>query len=178
MSGNGSTEVTFWYDYSCPFCYFGLVRLDTLAKELHFSVDRRPYLLRPDSSVVVETLTPHEPAIRRSPSTALAHEATAYAKELGLDGQFHHAAAGAYWLAGADLGSLYVLRDLSVACGLDWPMMRQRLESHHYREFVVEEHQAAIRRGVTGTPSYLIGGRMYAGDVSLEALRVAIEGTQ
>jgi predicted DsbA family dithiol-disulfide isomerase len=108
----------------------------------------------------------------------LAHEATAYAKEQGLDSQFHRAAARAYWLAGADLGSLYVLRDLSLACGLDWQVMRDQLESHHYRDFVNEEHDAAVRRGVTGTPSYLIGGRMYAGDVSIEALREAIENTQ
>ncbi len=167
-------DVIFWYDYSCPYCYMGLVRLETLQKETPFSVERKPYLLRPDSTLPIDNPKRHEPAIRRSHSTTLAHEATAYAKEHGLDAQFHHAAAQAYWQSGADLGSLYVLRDLAKVCGLDWETMGMLLESRYYNDSVIKEHEAAVKQGVAGTPSYLIQGRIYTGNVTLATLRTAV----
>ena len=110
-----------------------------------------------------------------SPNTMLAHEATVYAREKGLDGDFHHALAGAYWQRGIDLSSLDVLGEFAQGCGLNWAELAPRLESGHYRERVLQEYQAARDRGVTGTPSYLIGGELTGGDVSLEDLRSAVE---
>ncbi len=40
-----------------------------------------------------------------NPNTNLAHEATAFARDKGVDGEFHHAAARAYWEDGVDLGN-------------------------------------------------------------------------
>lgn len=40
--------VIVWFDYTCPHSHIGLRRLDTLSGELAFTIDRRPYLLRPD----------------------------------------------------------------------------------------------------------------------------------
>jgi protein-disulfide isomerase len=54
-----------------------------------------------------------------------------------------------------------------------WP----KLESGHYRPWVLEEHRAAVEQGVKGVPSYLIGGKMYTGDVGIDALRAAVEGS-
>ena len=176
MPSASPQEVVFWYDYSCPYCYMGLVRLETLQKETPFSVDRRPYLLRPESDTPVYSEKPHEPAIRRSHVTSLAHEATTFAKEQGMDAEFHRAAAEAYWRSGADLGSLYVLRDVAKACGLDWETLVDRLVSGHYKDSVMEKHEAAVKQGVAGTPSYLIQGRMYTGNITLETLRSAIAG--
>ena len=50
------------------------------------------------------------------------------------------------------------------------------MEAGHYRQWVLEQHQAAVARGVTGAPAYLIGGNMCAGDADLEQLRSAIRG--
>ena len=55
-----------------------------------------------------------------SPNTSRVHEATAYASEKGLDGEFHHAAAKAYWEDGVDLSDMNVLKDLADESGLDW----------------------------------------------------------
>ena len=54
-----------------------------------------------------------------------------------------------------------------------WP----KLESGHSRPWVLEEHRAAVEPGVKGVPSYLIGGKMYTGDVGIDALRAAVEGS-
>ena len=110
-----------------------------------------------------------------SHNTVRAHEATAYARDKGLDDQFHHALAGAYWERGIDLSDMAVLKEIAEGCGLDWAELSPRLESGHYRERVLQEYQAARDRGVTGTPTYLIGGELIGGDVSLEDIQGAVE---
>ncbi len=95
-----------------------------------------------------------------SPNTTLAHEVTAYAKEKSLDGQFHHAAAQAYWESGVDLGDLAALQGLVERCGLDWAELEPRLKSGYYRQQVLDGYEEAKGGGVTGTPTY----RVEAGD--------------
>ena len=168
-----------------------------MAQDQPLRVDRRPYLLRPERPpegeprrmFEGETETDLNPAMqerargaglvmrrpRWSPSTMLAHEATVYAKERGQDGEFHHAAARAYWETGADLGDIEVIRRLAEESGLDWAQLSPRLESGFYRERVLQDYQDAKRRGVSGTPSYWIGGELLRGDVSLEDLKAAVQ---
>ena len=168
-----------------------------LAKELSFSVDRRPFLLAPDKPAEGqlrqirdgETETEVTPAMQErangvgleihrpywSPNTLLAHEATVYAKEQRLDNEFHHAAAGAHWQRGVDLGNISVLRELTETTGLDWSALGPLLESGHYRPGVIQESEAARTRGVGGTPTYLIAGELHGGDIGLEELRSSIE---
>lgn len=193
--------VTVWFDYTCPHCHIGLGRLDTLSEELALTIDRRPYLLRPDAPlntvlvqehpVVVQSPT-HESPVRRPPlaplgekpaaepfssrslSTVLVHEATAFAKEQGRDREFYLEAAGEYWERGSDLGSIYTLRRSASRAGLEWGAMWPKLESGHYRPSVLEEHRAAVERGVKGVPCYLIGGKMYTGNVGLDQVRAAV----
>ena len=111
---------------------------------------------------------------RRAPNTLLVHEATVYAKEKGLDGEFHHITAGAYWETGADLGNLEVLQGLAEKSGLNWAELSPLLEASHYRDRVFQEYEAAKEKGVAGTPTYLIGGDFLRGDVSLEELQAAV----
>ncbi len=168
-----------------------------LAKDLSFTVDRRPYLLQPEKPAEGEarniregeTQTEVSPAMQErargvglaihrpqwSPNTLLAHEATTHAKEQGLDDRFHHTAAGAYWEHGADLGQMEVLRELAEKSGLDWSALGPLLESGHYRSRVIEEYEAARARGVGGTPTYLIAGELHGGDISIEEMRSSIE---
>ena len=110
-----------------------------------------------------------------SPNTMLVHEATVYAREKGLDNEFHHAAAGAYWTKGTDFSDKAVLQELAGKAGLDWNELSPRLDSGQYRQQVLDEYQAARDRGVTGTPTYLINGELLPGDVSLEDLTAAVK---
>ena len=112
-----------------------------------------------------------------APNPMLAHEVTVYAKEKGLDDQFHRLAAKAYWETSADLGKLDVLKGISEESGLDWAELSPLLESGHYRERVLAEYEAAKATGVSGTPTYLIGGALYPGDVSFEALEAAVRAS-
>jgi predicted DsbA family dithiol-disulfide isomerase len=168
-----------------------------LAKDLDFSVDRRPYLLSPDKPPEGEPRNMHEgetetevtPAMQErasgvglaihrpqwSPNTLMGPEATIHATEQGLDTLVPPAAAGAYWAHGADLGKIAVVRELAEKSGLDWSSLGPLLDSGHYRPKVMEESQAARARGVTGTPTYLIAGELHGGDISIEELRSSIE---
>jgi predicted DsbA family dithiol-disulfide isomerase len=162
-------------------------------------IDRRPYLLAPERPIdgeprplrEGETETELNDAwkerareagivMRRpglSPNTNLAHEATAYARDKGRDGEFHHAAARAYWEDGVDLGNRQVLLDLGVECGLDVSELGAVLDSGQYRDYVLGEHQAAKDLGVFGTPTYRVnGGEPDFGDKSVDEMTAMIEG--
>jgi len=200
---SGGVVVTVWFDYTCPHCYIGLRRLDTLSGELALTIDRRPYLLRPDAPIngflgpvlLAESQSPTcdfpcrrapvaltgekprmDPFSSRSLSTVLAHEATACAREQGRDGEFYLEAAREYWERGADLGSIYTLRRSAIKAGLDWGAVWIKLASSHYRPWVMQEYRAAVDRGVNGVPAYLIGGKIRTGDIGLEDLRRAVKG--
>ncbi len=174
----------------------GLGRLDVIAKEMDITIDRRPFLLRPDCPPEGqprrlfdgETETELAPAMQErakgaglvmrrpqwSPNTLRVHEATLYAKEIGLDDRFHHVAAAAYWEESADLGSLEVIRQLAEAAGLDWSELGPRLESGYYRDAVLESSETARASGIGGTPTYFIGGWRKFGDLGVEELKAII----
>jgi predicted DsbA family dithiol-disulfide isomerase len=168
-----------------------------LAKEMSIDVDRRPYLLQPDrppegvarrlfdgetetelNDAMKERAKGVNLVMRRpqwSPNTLRVHEATVYAKEQGKDGEFHHLAAQAYWESGADINDLDVLKGIVEAAGMDWGELGPRIESGQYRETVMREYEAAKEKGVTGTPTYMIGGELHGGDISIDELREAIK---
>ena len=111
---------------------------------------------------------------RWNPNTVPAHLATIYAKGVGLDNEFHHAAAKAFWENGINLGEMSVLEEIAEKVGLDWAELSQRLRSDRYREGVYKEYQEAKDLGVGGTPTYFIGGELKFGDLSLEDLEEMI----
>ena len=111
---------------------------------------------------------------RWNPNTELVDEATAYAKEKGLGGQFHHVAASAYWETGADLSNLETLKELAEKSGMNWEELSPLLSSRSYRDRILKEYEAATAEGVVGSPTYMIGGEFLRGDVSLEDLQSAV----
>ena len=168
-----------------------------MAEQHSIKVDRKPYLLRPDCPpegqarrmFEGETETELNDAMKErargvgltmrrpqwSPNTMRVHEATAYAKEKGLDDKFHHLAADVYWETGADLNDMAVLQGIAEQSGLDWGELYTLIESQRYKDQVLEQYEAAKALGVGGTPSYMIQGELLKGDVSLEDLQAAVE---
>jgi predicted DsbA family dithiol-disulfide isomerase len=167
-----------------------------VAEEIPLNVDRKSYFLRPDQPPEGaprrmfdgETETDLAPAMQErargvgltmrrppvAPNTSLAFQATLYAKEKGLDGEFHHAAAKAYWETGVNLGEMAVLQKVAQEVGLDWAELEGRLQSGHYQQQVMDEHADAKARDVGVVPTYVVDGEYLKGDVSLEDLQAAI----
>ena len=165
-----------------------------MASETSIVIDRRPYLLAPDRPAEGEprpmrdgeTDTELSQAwqtragdlglvMRRpqwSPNTTLVQEATLYAKSQGVDGDFHHRAARAYWEDGANLGDRAVLLGIARQCGLDETGLAAALDAGDYRQQVLAEHEAAKELGVRGTPTYQVeSGEVTFGDISAQDLR-------
>ena len=72
------------------------------------------------------------------------------------------------------LNDLGVLKGIVDGAGLDWRDLGPRIESGEYRDSVMREYAAAKEKGVGGTPTYMIGGELHGGDVSIDDLREAI----
>lgn len=167
-----------------------------MAERIPLNVERRLYLLQPDRPAEGELRTIREGetetelsevwkerareagvTMKRphwNPNTVPAHVATMYAKRVGLDNEFHHAAARALWEDGANLGEMPVLKEIAEKVGLDWAELAERLGSERHREEVFQESQAARDLGVGGTPTYQVGGELTFGNLSVGDLEELI----
>jgi protein-disulfide isomerase len=58
---------------------------------------------------------------------------------------------------------------------MDWVDLAPRIGAGEFRDAVMQDHEAAKEAGVGGTPTYLIGGELLGGDISIDDLRAAIK---
>ena len=171
--------------------------LDRLAQEYSVTIERRPFLLRPDtppegmprefrpgetgdqlreplaSRAQQEGLIMRRPSM--TPSTLLVLEATEYAREQGLDGAFFQNTMRAYWEEGVDLGDMAVLQRLAGDSGLEWTKLSAHLDSGHYRTRVLDQHREAVEMGIQGIPAFLIGNQLFTGAQPYETFKMVMD---
>ena len=168
-----------------------------MANEYEIAVEGRAYLLRPD--------TPKEGAERpprpgetadelseplrgqakdsglimkppgRTPNTLYALEATEYAQQHGKFLDFHHAAYKAFWEDRQDLGELEVLHKVAHEVGLDADEMVKSLEEKTYAETVMAQYQEALKYGISGIPTFLVGNLIFTGAQPYNIFKTAME---
>ena len=148
-------------------------------------MEGKAFLLRPDipKEGRPRTIKPGEPTehlseplksyaeeagliMRRSPLTPYtmyALEATEYAKEQGQFDPVHRAFYKAFWEDGKNLGSFDVIEEVIRGCELNWPELKDRLESRHYEETITNQFQEGVSLGVNGIPGFLIGNILFTG---------------
>jgi predicted DsbA family dithiol-disulfide isomerase len=90
-------------------------------------------------------------------------QATEYAQEQGKFMEYHHAAYEAYWDERADLGDTSVLADLGASVGLDGAELKERVESGHYAQRVVDQYQEALGYGIRGIPTFVFDNLLFTG---------------
>ena len=95
--------------------------------------------------------------------TMFALEATEYANQEGMFEQVHHGLYRAYWADGKDLGDLEVIQEVIENSGLNWPRLRERLESRYYQEKVMSQFSEALAIGIKGIPAYRVGDFLFTG---------------
>ena len=149
------------------------------------TVEGKAFLLRPDipKEGRQRSLTPEEQGgslneplrsyaeeaglvMRRfplTPYTQYALEASEYAKEYGQFDSVHRALYRAYWEDGQDLGDFAVLERVASDCGLDWPELRDRLESRYYETEIANQFQEGLNLGINGIPGFLMGNILFTG---------------
>ena len=156
-----------------------------MAEEFDVTVEGKAFLLRPDipKEGRQRSLTPAEQGgslneplrsyaeeaglvMRRfplTPYTQYALEASEYAKEYGQFDPVHRALYRAYWEDGHDLGDFAVLERVAGDCGLDWPELRDRLESRYYETAIANQFQEGLNLGINGIPGFLMGNILFTG---------------
>ncbi len=173
--------ITVWSDYVCPWCYVGLTEVERLRASWDFTIDWRPYMLRPDAPetgwplpahIREKVADPNNPLTARAaalgitivhrelvPSSRRAHEATEYARSKGRIDPFHHAVIERYWSKSEDIHDWAVLRAAAVQAGLDPDEMQREVDAGLWRETMNAGVAAGHELGVNAVPTFIVGNR-------------------
>jgi len=190
-------SVKVYSDYSCPFCFIGKARLETLAKEFAIKVEWRGLELHPEISrdgCTLEELfgeravflwgnaqqlaNASELVMRRPPkviNSHLAHLGAEFARTHGRFAAFHDRLFRAYFQQGKDIGSPQVLVKLAAKSGLPVADFEEALGHPRFERQVLAGFREALIAGVEGVPTFLVGDARIVGAQPLEVFREAFE---
>ncbi|PKB78862.1 MAG: hypothetical protein BZY88_16310 [SAR202 cluster bacterium Io17-Chloro-G9] len=168
-----------------------------MAKEYDITVVGKAYLLRPDipKEGVARPPRPGETddelgeplrgqardsglimrPSARTPNTLYSLEATEYAQQHGKFLEFHHAAYKAFWEDRKDIGEIEVLESIANSVDLDGAEMAKSLEEKTYAATVMEQYQEALKYGINGIPTFLVGNLMFTGAHPYNIFQSAME---
>ena len=196
-----SIPVTVFSDYICPFCYVGSRRILDLADEFDLDILWANIEIHPDNppegKPVEELGYPPEqwqqmmaalsrmaedeglPIVERTFTTnsrraLLLAEA---AKEAGrpVFACIHERLFEAYFGERRNIGDPEVLMAIAEECGMDQRLVEAAWTDPEYADRLRQYHEAAVRIGVSGTPTYVINNESaLVGAVETEDLRQAL----
>ena len=168
-----------------------------MSQDYNISVVGQAYLLRPDTpkegivrqprpgetedqlSDPLRTAASESNLIMRppkvTPNTMRILEATEYAQQHGKFLEFHHAAYKAFWEDRKDLGQLEVLHAVAHSVDLDADDLLKHLEEKTYAEAVMGQYQEALKYGISGIPTFLVGNLLFTGAHPYNIFKSAIE---
>jgi predicted DsbA family dithiol-disulfide isomerase len=168
-----------------------------LEQEYNIKVEGRAYLLRSDTpkegivrqprpgesedqlSEPLRTQAQEANLIMRppkvTPNTMHVLEATEYAQQQGKFMEFHHAAYQAYWEDRKDLGDLTVIEELARSVSLDSAELLEQLEGGYYTSTIMEQYQQALRYGIRGIPTFVVGNLLFTGAHPYEIFQSAMK---
>ena len=178
----------FYFDFSSPYGYLASEKIDALAKRFGRQVKWRPILLgvvfRETGAVpLTEAPLKGEYSLRdfsRSarylgvPYTrparfpvATQHAARTYywlhEKDCAMARAFAHATFRSFYIEGCDISDLTVVLDLACRQGADYNALSEALAGPSVKERLKGECEAAIRKGVFGSPYIIVDGEPFFG---------------
>ena len=110
-----------------------------------------------------------------TPNTRMAFEVSEYAKDRGVFDEFHRECYRALWEDGSNLGQIGILQELGAKVGLDPNEIKEILESGLYAVRAKEQYDEAVSLGVSGIPSFIIGGYFFSGAQPYEVFKRVVE---
>ncbi|SBT03484.1 DSBA oxidoreductase [Candidatus Propionivibrio aalborgensis] len=178
----------FYFDFSSPYGYLASEKIDALAQRFGRQVKWRPILLgvvfRETGAVpLTEAPLKGEYSLRdfaRSarylgvPYThparfplATQHAARTYywlhEKDCAMARAFAHATFRSFYIEGCDISDLTVVLDLACRQGADYNALSEALAGPSVKERLKGECEAAIRKGVFGSPYIIVDGEPFFG---------------
>ena len=98
--------------------------------------------------------------IARTPNTINSHRLIRWSHSMGVQDQVVETLFQRYFIDGADIGSIDVLKQVGAEAGMDDELIEELLNSDADRELVEREDSLARKIGINGVPTYLIGGKV------------------
>jgi predicted DsbA family dithiol-disulfide isomerase len=196
-----SNKVMVFSDFVCPFCYIGMHTLRQLQPEFGFEIQWRGFQIHPEWPAegvpveqyyramgeqrrksawqMIESMAA-EAGIEMKPPTVLANSYAAlaaqeFAIEHGRGDEFEERVYRAYFHDGANIGDRELLLDLARESGLDPAQMQQALAEDRYAMRLKNATLAAHQRGISGVPTFIIGGYPLVGAQSADVLRQVLQ---
>jgi predicted DsbA family dithiol-disulfide isomerase len=115
--------------------------------------------------------------MKRTPNTFDAHRLIWLAGTLGVQDAMVETLFRGYFSEGADIGDTNVLADLAATAGLDREQAAAFLKSSGGAAEVTAEEEVAIRSGLSGVPTFVLGGRvLFSGAQPPELIAQALAG--
>jgi predicted DsbA family dithiol-disulfide isomerase len=188
-------------DYVCPWCYLGTARLERLKKEHGVQVKFVHFPLHPETPAEGKSLEalfagrgydiPKMQAQMRARMAAeglpygerkmtfnsrLAQELAKWAEAQPGGEAIHDALFRAYFVDGRNIGEPEVLIEVVKQLNLDEVQARNVIENRTHRAAVDADWEKSRRYGVTGVPTFVMGGRGLVGAQPYEALEALVKG--
>jgi predicted DsbA family dithiol-disulfide isomerase len=195
------TKVMVFSDFVCPFCYIGLTTLKSLKPEFDLEVQWRGFQIHPEwpsEGMPAETFyrtmdegrrkagwrmiesMAAEAGIEMRPPSMLANSYLALAaQEFAIEHQrgdaFEERIFRAYFREQANIGDPAVVRELAGDVGLDAAALDEALAADRYAMRLKNTALVAHQRGVSGVPTFIIGGYPMVGAQSADVLRQLLQ---
>jgi len=116
----------------------------------------------------------HLDRLTRTPNTVNAHRAIWLAGQHGVQDAVLEALFKLYFVEGGDLGDVALLTETAVAAGLDRDALVAMYEGDEGRDVVLRGDAAARQGGISGVPSFLMGGYLlFSGALPAERMAEA-----
>jgi predicted DsbA family dithiol-disulfide isomerase len=98
--------------------------------------------------------------ITRTPNTINSHRLIRWAHSANVQDAVVERLFQSYFLEGADIGDIAVLAQIGADAGMDRELVEELLHSDADREKVEHEDTMARKIGISGVPTYLVGGKV------------------
>lgn len=195
-----SVPVSLYFDYGCPFCYIGSVRLERLAERHPLSIRWRFVEIHPEIPVAGRPVSElgYPPAQWAQMEQALDQMAAEDGIPLAerhfsvntrralllaqavLDQRprsfltLHRRLFRAYYVEQLNIGEPDVLKELAEELGVD-DLVEDAWQGPKYFGMLLKHVEKAQSLSLTGVPALEVGGRVFKGAVSMQTLEQALE---
>ena len=192
-----SLAVEFYFDFSSPYSYLAVDRLEEICARggadliwrpillgpIFKQIGKAPLFLRPGEGeharLDLERLASHLGMALKIPPVfpvngLSACRGFAYANDAGKGAAYCRRVLEACWAEGRDVGDLRVLRTVAAELGLDPEEFLQSLTRPQVKEWLRTQTDEAMRRGVFGAPTFFVGQEMFHGQDRLFMVEEAL----
>ncbi|HVN28039.1 MAG TPA: DsbA family protein [Candidatus Binataceae bacterium] len=190
-------KITLFSDFICPFCYIGFRTLQMMKREFDIDISWRGFQIHPEWPAAgipaekaygdrspeqrkaawerIATMANDIGLVMRPPSTLTnSHNALAACEAaiaLGKGEEFEERVYRAYFVDGANIGDVEVLKTLATDVGLDPAQIADATTSHQVQLRLKNNALVAHQHGVSGVPTFFIGNYPLVGAQSADTMR-------